>query len=211
MFVDYDDIRVKLLYYTPINIAVEAALVCTDNDDRLDEYKKDSQTFLLKLLEHGHESIFEHINYTFKVQNISRALLQELARHRHISLSVMSTRYTLKKVVDKQQLIFKLPHFSSRNDEETVMYNKLINTLVELENVVADAVDTGIKNDVLKYFIPEALVTKLVLTVNCRELRHIFQLRLSNRALEEFRCLCMSLYNALPDDHKFLYNDIVLV
>jgi len=211
MFVDYDDIRVKLLYYTPINIAVEAALVCTDNDDRLDEYIADSQTFLLKLLEQGHGSIFEHINYTFKVQNISRALLQELARHRHISLSVMSTRYTLKKVVDKQQLIFKLPHFSSRNDEETVMYNKLINTLVELENVVADAVDTGIKNDVLKYFIPEALVTKLVLTVNCRELRHIFQLRLSNRALEEFRCLCISLYNALPEDHQFLYKDIVLV
>ena len=211
MFVDYDDIRVKLLYYTPINIAVEAALVCTDNDDRLDEYIADSQTFLLKLLEQGHGSIFEHINYTFKVQNISRVLLQELARHRHISLSVMSTRYTLKKVVDKQQLIFKLPHFSSRNDEETVMYNKLINTLVELENVVADAVDTGIKNDVLKYFIPEALVTKLVLTVNCRELRHIFQLRLSNRALEEFRCLCISLYNALPEDHQFLYKDIVLV
>lgn len=211
MFVNYDDIRVKLLYYTPINIAVEAALVCTDNDDRLDEYIADSQTFLLKLLEQGHGSIFEHINYTFKVINISRALLQELARHRHISLSVMSTRYTLKKVVDKQQLIFKLPHFASRNDEETVMYNKLINTLVEVEKIVEDAVDIGIKNDVLKYFIPEALITKLVLTINCRELRHIFQLRLSNRALEEFRYLCMSLYNVLPDDHKFLYKDIVLV
>jgi len=211
MFVNYDDIRVKLLYYTPINIAVEAALVCTDNDDRLDEYIADSQTFLLKLLEQGHGSIFEHINYTFKVINISRALLQELARHRHISLSVMSTSYTLKKVVDKQQLIFKLPHFASRNDEETVMYNKLINTLVEVEKIVEDAVDIGIKNDVLKYFIPEALITKLVLTINCRELRHIFQLRLSNRALEEFRYLCMSLYNVLPDDHKFLYKDIVLV
>ncbi len=145
----------------------------------------------------GHESVFEHLTYTFKIKNISRALLQELARHRHISLSVMSTRYALKKELSNNNtsLTFKLPNFSANNQQQVEAYNNLLNVLTKAEEAVINAVDAGIKNDVLKYFIPEALVTKTFLTVNCRELRHIFNLRLGNRALEEFRHLCLNIYN----------------
>ncbi len=45
-----------------------------------------------------HSSTLEHLNYTFYIQGISRACLQEVARHRHTSPSVKSTRYTLKEL-----------------------------------------------------------------------------------------------------------------
>jgi len=69
-------------------------------------------------------------------------------------------------------------------------------------------IESGIPNDILKYYIPESLTTKLILTVNARELRHIFNLRTSNRALREFQVLCMYIYNALPEDHRFMYEDV---
>ena len=93
--------EVKLIYATPINIALEAGLICTDSEDKIGNY--DSKEFISKLVSQGHESIIEHINYNFRVNEISRAVLQELARHRHISLSVKSTRWALKKIKDKYE------------------------------------------------------------------------------------------------------------
>jgi len=41
----------------------------------------------------NHVSVLEHISFTFCVTGVSRALLAQLSRHRHISLSVQSQRY----------------------------------------------------------------------------------------------------------------------
>ena len=121
-----EDAQVKLLHYTPLDVALEAALVCTSSDDQLENYKGKRDEFLLNLLEQGHESVFEHIVYTFRIENITRALLQELARHRHISLSVKSTRYTLRKeaLKNKFALNFKTPIFMAYFSKNS---RKLIN------------------------------------------------------------------------------------
>jgi len=47
-----------------------------------------------------HESTLEHVSINFLIKNTSRAVLQELARHRIASFSVQSTRYTLSDVVN---------------------------------------------------------------------------------------------------------------
>lgn len=72
-----------------------AMLMCHANTEKL----KDEAPcmFFEKAIKSGHESILEHITLTYEVNNLSRACLQELARHRHISLSVESTRHTLRK------------------------------------------------------------------------------------------------------------------
>ncbi len=208
-----EDAQVKLLHYTPLDVALEAALVCTSSDDQLENYKGKRDEFLLNLLEQGHESVFEHIVYTFRIENITRALLQELARHRHISLSVKSTRYTLRKeaLKNKFALNFKTPIFMAYFSKQQEAYKQLLNALDEMEKTIINAINVGIKNDVVKYFVPEALTTKLIMTVNLRELRHILMLRTGHNVLEEFRWLCFELYKALPEDHKFLFSDIAKI
>lgn len=208
-----EDAQVKLLHYTPLDVALEAALVCTSSDDQLENYKGKRDEFLLNLLEQGHESVFEHIVYTFRIENITRALLQELARHRHISLSVKSTRYTLRKeaLKNKFALNFKTPIFMAYFSKQQEAYKQLLNALDEMEKTIINAINVGIKNDVVKYFVPEALTTKLIMTVNLRELRHILALRTGHNVLEEFRWLCFELYKALPEDHKFLFSDIAKI
>ena len=53
---------------------------------------------------HKHSSTLEHLVYSFDIINFSRAVLQELSRHRLASPSVKSTRYTLKEL--KEELPF---------------------------------------------------------------------------------------------------------
>ena len=89
--------------------------------------------------------------------------------------------------------------------------DELLNELEKMEKVIINAINVGIKNDVVKYFVPEALTTKLIMTVNLRELRHILALRTGYNVLAEFRWLCFELYKALPEDHKFLFSDIAKI
>ena len=79
--------------------AAYAMLTCHANTDRLQSEKP--AKFLKHVIKVGHESVLEHITITYEINNISRACLQELARHRHISLSVESTRHTLKRILDE--------------------------------------------------------------------------------------------------------------
>lgn len=144
----------------------------------------------------------DFICFTFKISGISRALLQELARHRIASLSIKSTRYTLLKDLknaDEADLKNYLVKISDEIDE----YNKLrLMTIKELLN-------KSFSNDELKYLLPEAFKTELVLTINARSLRNLLELRLSSKALKEFRELAKGIYKTIPETHRILFDDIV--
>ena len=202
-------------------IATEATLTCHGNTDKLNE--KDPKTVLSNIIKNGHESILEHINLTYRIQDISRALLQELSRHRHISLSVESTRHTLKKQlaewgVHKYDAGVNLP-----DNFDKYLNNLSHNTIISdpagfIETAVRGAYPAyvlknfpDLPNDELKYFIPEFWPTRLILTLNIRELRHILKLRTHSSALMEFRKLGVELFTKVPDKFKYLLEDCVYV
>ena len=202
---------VKLLTSDVLMKAAVAARQCTDTTDMLTQQDAAADASLLKrCLNAGHLSIFEHINYTFSVQGVTRALLQELSRHRHMSLSVKSTRWALQKLTEEDVEDFgndlfvrTLPH--AKEVEQLLAATKEnLKMLIRLRK-------SGVPNDTLKYFIPEWTQTGLIMTVNARELMHIFTLRTQPNVLEEFRELCLHLYKELDRElsgtHTFLYND----
>lgn len=195
--------------------ATLGALTCTGNEDKIKEYEPVG--FLKELIKRGHESVIEHINLTFRVEDISRALLQELARHRHISLSVRSTRYTLSKgLQDEDYRRFVHEAIASILDVAVSKYND--DEIEEIQMASPEEIapellaklqgkGVGKYADILKYFIPEFFPTSLVLTANARELRHIFKLRSRPEALHEFRYLTKALYDAIPKDYSPLFLD----
>ena len=168
--------------------AALAALTCRGNADK----EHEPSEVLGRILKAGHERVLEHITLTYGVDGISRALLQEVARHRHISLSVESTRHTLRKKFDAVSA--SLPREYS--EYMFVLCSKL-------------QAKPDVPNDELKYYLPEFWPTSLVLTVNIRELRHILNLRTAPAALKEFRCLGHALFDAVPDGFKYLLGDCV--
>ena len=172
--------------------AALAALTCHANTDR--EFV--SSEVLGRIIKAGHESVLEHINLTYSIKGISRALLQEIARHRHISLSVESTRHTLRKFIATKRLIDV-----TECDEDRLNF---VLSFAEFARKHSD-----MSNDELKYFLPEFWPTTLVLTSNIRELRHILNLRTAPQALKEFRVLARTMYEAVPAEYKYLLKDCI--
>lgn len=179
---------VKLIHCSGLDIAEMAARTCTATTDKMSDTWMDCEAFLMKLVEQGHMSVFEHVNYTFSIKGVSRALLQELARHRHISMSVESTRWALKRIM--------------ASNPEMVLPKSLEEVYVGLQmEWIRSLLKEGIPNDEVKYLIPECLPTNLILTLNLRELIHIYRLRTSMRALKEFHDLMIDIAQCLPPPH----------
>ena len=170
--------------------AALAALTCHANTGK--DFVPDE--VLTRIIKAGHESILEHINLTYSIKGITRAVLQELSRHRHISLSVESTRHTLRKQLKDISFFNDLPEG----------YQGLARSFA-----IFAATTPDLTNDELKYYLPEFWPTNLVLTSNIRELRHMFDLRTAPAALREFRDLCHAMYEAVPKTFKYLLKDCV--
>ena len=176
--------------------AAIAALTCHANQHFLyDEGYIPSDT-LKNIIKRKHESILEHINLTFSIQGLSRACLQELARHRHISLSVESTRHTLRKSIKE--------HFGEFVNQ---LSGEMLHVYFQLKDVADDYPDMS--NDELKYYLPEFWPTNLIITLNVREFRHILDLRTAPAALKEFRDLARAMFNEIPEQFRYLLQDCV--
>ena len=193
--------KVELLHNTPLEIADKAISKCWD--------KCSDEINLQRIYRVGHknkhESTLEHIVYSFDIDGISRALLQELARHRIASLSVKSTRYTLKEL--KEEKPFSLMSDMDRIKKYIVLTDvEKVNeaSIKALENLREILVDK-ISNDKAKYCLPESYKTSLVWTINMRSLRNFIALRSNKSALWEIRLLANEIYKALPTTHQFMF------
>lgn len=186
------------------NFAALATLTCHANTDKMSNEEYKPSDTLKNIINAGHESILEHINLTFSVKGLSRACLQELARHRHISLSVESTRHTLTKNATREFIEKHFPYSSGIfGSIDSLKYAEAEHFITLAENYPA------LSDDELKYFLPEFWPTNLIITLNIREFRHILKLRTAPAALEEFRILARSMFCEVPDEFKYLLQDCV--
>ncbi len=199
--------QIELKFHTPLSIASDSLRTCWDSFDKSVHYEYPTDNinetdikFLDKILnQYKHETGAEHLVYHFSIKGISRALLQELARHRILSLCVKSTRYTLKELIKDENI--SLEKYCVLTGDKDVDYVSEL-SLGHLSNILK----SGITNDVAKYCLPESYRTSLRLTINGRSLKNMFNLRLNKNALKEFQILMKNIYLSLPDEHKFLYN-----
>lgn len=164
-----------------------------------------------KIIWSGNSSVLEHSMLSFDV-TMSRATLQELSRHRHISLTVKSTRYTLKELKNEEPFYLESDWHCQDTEIGKRASKYLIYTgndrvdhssIIALENLRQNIV-VGVSNDISKFSLPDAMITKLQLSLNLRELLHIFKLRLAPDALWEFRVVCYKMFESLPKGHKEL-------
>ncbi len=65
----------------------------------------------------------------------------------------------------------------------------------------------GISNDRAKYCLPESYKTELTWSINARSLQNFISLRSDKAALWEIRDLANKVYNTLPDEHRYLFEN----
>ncbi|MFH0819145.1 MAG: FAD-dependent thymidylate synthase [Patescibacteria group bacterium] len=145
--------------------------------------KPEVTTRLIKqIIASGHTSTIEHASFTFAVQGVSRALTHQLVRHRVASYSQQSQRY----VEEKNELAFIVPPKIKKNQLAQQIYIDQVKLIHEnYKKLIA----MGINKEDARYLLPNAAETKIIITMNARELLHFFEKRLCTRAQWEIRIL----------------------
>jgi len=193
--------KVILLHASPLWLAAHACRMSHDNHDKSDSSKGITGTKDMELIERvgnklKHKSILEQLVYHFDIDGISRACLQELARHRTARLTVKSTRYTLNKMKPEDNFMDYLVSVSPEIDDMNAIQLKAI-------------AYSSKSNDIKKYMLPEAFKTSLIWQIDGRNLQNFLTLRCSNEALWEIRDLSKEIFDNLPDHHKYIYKGCV--
>lgn len=200
--------QITLLSYTNISVCSHAIRTCWQSFEKGDGGGDIDKELIDRVgNKFKHASTLEHLNYTFYIQGISRACLQELARHRHASLSVKSTRYTLKELRKEEE--FK--NINKNSQKYLVLTD---NEAVDMASVKAlenlrKILNEGISLDIAKYCLPESYKTELTWSINARSLQNFLSLRSSKSALWEIRNLAKAIFEALPSEHKFIFEGCI--
>jgi thymidylate synthase (FAD) len=199
--------QITLIHHTPLEVCAHAIRTCWQSFDKSDEGGDKDKALIDRVgNKYKHASTLEHIVYTFYIQGVSRALLQELARHRMASLSVKSTRYTLKELKNR-------PPFKEDDFKEAEKFIVLTdNVMVDIASIKALnnlqlVLKEGVSNDIAKFCLPESYKTELTWTINARSLQNFIELRSNKSALWEIRNMANALYENLPKEHQYLFKD----
>lgn len=183
--------NVVLIEYTPNPDSVVAAAgrLCYSNADidalRTRVSEKDQTKYLTMLRKLGHLSTFEHVSFTFGIEGVSRALLAQITRHRIASFSVQSQRYVGQSGEDGIDYILP-PEIEKLGDEYVKRFADQIDMMDKWYREWLELLGEGGKEDA-RFVLPNAAATRMVVTMNARELNHFFALRCCNRAQWEIR------------------------
>ena len=136
-----------------------------------------------RVIESGHGSTIEHINFTFAISGVSRTLSHQLVRHRAgVSFDQQSQRY----VNYKGQVSTLTPPLIAADPELKARYKAQLESALAL---YADLSAAGIPGEDARFVFPNAVRTNLVMTANLRALIHMSGLRLCTMAQWEIRRL----------------------
>lgn len=186
--------NVILIAHTPEaeKVVAMAAKICYAKDVSIKKLQKkindnDVSAFITKLLEFGHESPFEHVSFTFGIEGISRACSHQLVRHRMASFSQRSQRYCFEDGFNYIE-----PEDINENEKEDKIFRDFMRHSKE---VYSKLIDKGVKPEDARMVLPNACETKIIVTMNARELLYFFKLRCCKRAQKEIREVAFMMKN----------------
>lgn len=220
---------VQLISHTlqPEKVIAASAKLCysdTGASDLMDGLTDEKASDFVDMLSSiGHESPIEHACFTFAIEGVSRSLLAQITRHRIASFSVQSQRYV-------RQTNFQYitpPEIQSDNVANAIYENTMafcldsynaLATMLEEKHYSA-LIDQGINEkeahrhaekmaiEDARFVLPNASETKIVMTMNARELIHFFRLRCCNRAQWEIRALAKRMLEIIYEECPTLFKN----
>ena len=166
---------------------------------------KDQSEFIQKLMNMGHESVLEHACFTFGVEGVSRVLLAQLTRHRIASFSVQSQRY----VSYENGFGYILPpSIEALGDDAVRKFQSQMDQMEKWYTEWQQQIGSGEKsNEDARFVLPNACETRVLITMNVRELRHFFSLRMCNRAQWEIRMMAEQMHKLCIEVAPELFTD----
>lgn len=196
--------HVELLYHTPDpeRAIATAARLCyapvgaaelmeTMSEERV-------KSVLTTIMGSGHFSTLEHASYTFAIDGVSRALTHQLVRHRLASFNQQSQRYV--KFTGGLETV--KPDSVAQDAQADAVFDEAVEAA---KAAYVKLVELGIPAEDARYLLPNAAETKIVVTMNVRELLHFFELRCCNRAQWEIRELAHKMLELARPTAPFVF------
>lgn len=203
--------KVTLIAHTPDpeKVVAAAAKLCYSKSsiaDLMDGLSDENvASFLDRLSSYGHQTPAEHASFTFGIEGVSRSFLAQMTRHRIASFSVQSQRY-----VDMSEADMVVPPAIAQDGEASEAFSQAIKSAKyaydHLHHVLEDihtyelmlgdsnmtekharAKASKMANEDARFVLPEACQTRMIVTMNARELNNFFKLRCCTRAAWEIR------------------------
>ena len=201
--------NVKLIRYTPapeelIAMAGKLCYSAADLDDLGEGVAERDQTkYLSRLSEMGHYSTFEHASFTFGIEGVSRSLLAQITRHRIASFSVQSQRYVALGDDENGFDYVVPPRIAALGEDAEAEYHAQMAQMNAWYQAWRKRLGTGeSSNEDARFVLPNAAATRMLVTMNARELLHFLSLRCCNRAQWEIRSVAWQMlalaYEAAP-------------
>lgn len=178
------------LCYAPVGAA---ELTETMSDDAV-------RRVLKTIITSGHTSALEHASYTFAIDGVSRALTHQLVRHRLASYNQQSQRY----VTYAEEPTFVTPPSVAEDPVAAEAFAAATRAAFYAYRALVDA---GVPAEDARYLLPNAMETKIVVTMNIRELLHFFELRCCKRAQWEIRDLALSMLALAEPTAPYIFMD----
>ena len=112
------------------------------------EGKTSDADFVRRIIKSGHESVLEHVSFTFRIEGLSRAALAQLTRHRLASFDVESQRY-----VKMEDVRMVMPDSIARSDFLMEAETSLSGSMELYRRMTA----AGIPAEDARYVTPQAV------------------------------------------------------
>ncbi|NLK00958.1 MAG: FAD-dependent thymidylate synthase [Clostridia bacterium] len=176
--------KVQLINYTrdPEKTVAAAARLCYSDkygsELMQDLAQSEIESLIRRLYAMGHLSPFEHANFTFSIEGVSRALSHQLVRHRIASYSQKSQRY-----VSEDAFEYVMPPSVFEKDEARATFESAMGKI----QAAYKELSAAIPREDARYVLPNACETNVICTFNARSLLNFFKQRCCNRAQWEIR------------------------
>lgn len=195
---DYSEIKVELISVTP---GIEAILDMAMNMTMKQDYSATGDNLpgrVRRLIEMGHTSLFEHINYTFIIEGASRNFLSQMTRHRIASYTSGSQHYQNYQNYDvnmssEHAKLFR-PELEAYINDGTALYN--------------DMLQEGIPREEARQILPGGMQNNLMATMNARSLMNFFNLRLCRRNVKEMQVVAKKMFQLCYPTAPYIWNNI---
>ena len=127
------------------------------------------------IIKSKHVSTLEHTTYTFSVENVSRALLSQITRHRHFSFSVQSQRYVAFSSDSKSGgFNYIIPQSIQAVEEARSLFIKQMENIQNLYDLLREL---KIPSEDCRAILPNSTSTNLIMTTNLRSLLEFYSKR----------------------------------
>jgi len=173
--------NLTLIKYTPEpeKTIATAARLCYSPISGNKIYKnmslEEARKLIKFIVKSGHLSPIEHASFTFSVEGISRVLSHQIVRNRIASYSQQSQRY----VKFYKNFDFIIPPIIQKDTNLTKAYSKFMK---KAHNFYLNLLYFKIPAEDARYVLPNASETKMIFTMNAREILHFVTINSCNRS-----------------------------